>query len=274
MDALTGQQSTALVLLLIVAVAGILVWYFRYKPKDVVAVGPFSMGMGGDAGWKQLLTPDQIATNVSNNITCSMFVYVNADSVKKLPVNMDGSYKMKYVCVIGSTLGIGINAAKQEVVVDVLQTPPTDARTGNMRVREMVEQNSVRTLTVKNVPVSKWNQITVSVEGRSLDVYINGVLSTSAVLDNLPISAFSGILLNQSPDFDGQVALVQIWPMRKTSREVRANYMAQIDTRGKPRVPEQGLSLSGAWDHFCKSTSLCGFRVDVGPLEYVDYEFA
>jgi len=132
-------------------------------------------------------------------------------------------------------------------------------------------------IVIDNFVVSRWNQITVSVLGRSADVYLNGALIKSAILENVPILSPVGLLLETVPDFSGQAGLIQAWPRRLTVDEVMRNYKQNVDLRGKPNIAIEGLSWSEVWSNFkiqlCKA-GFCGFKYDVGPLQYVDYEFA
>lgn len=170
-------------------------------------------------------------------------------------------------------MGISVNPVDQTCSVDILQTKPTQYN-GDTIARK---DESRRSLQVKQVLVAKWNQITVCVEGRSIDVYLNAKLAASAVMDNVPVGMFSGIMLNGSPDFEGQICMVQVWKERRTAQQIAENYRTHTDLRGKPNVPDPELTFSGALDKFwkasCDKVGFCGFS-KVGPLEYVEYEFA
>ena len=86
-----------------------------------------------------------------------------------------------------------------------------------------------------------------------------------------------GLLLETIPDFSGQAGLFQAWPGRLTGPEGIRNYKRNTDLRGKPAIPEQAVDFSEVWntlkEGLCK-IGFCGFKYDVGPLQYVDYEFA
>jgi hypothetical protein len=282
---LSTRQKIALTILIVIAITSIVLWWIRTSPKDMVYLGPKDVGPGKaedpDNPWVPLMTAEQIAKTAGNNMTCSFFLYVNASSVAQLPANYDGSYKFNYLLTVGNTLGITVDPAYQKCTVDILQAAPHNTRGNTMTAKEGLRQDGqliIRTLDVPNVLVSRWNQITVCVEGRSIDVYLNGKLATSAVMDNVPISAFSGLKLNSSPDFEGQVCMFQMWKERRTKEQIVTNYKENTDVRGKPNVPDPELTFSGAWDRFmkasCEKTGICGFPVKVGPMEYVEYEFA
>ncbi len=282
---LSVRQKVALTIMIVIAITTIVIWWVRTTPKDMMYLGPVDVGPGKsdpDNQWISLMDADQIAATTSNNVTCSFFVYVNSATMNRIPMNYDGSYKFSYLLTVGNTMGITINPATQVCNVDILQSAPYSARGKTISVKDglrMDGEQILRTLEVPNVLVSRWNQITVCVEGRSVDVYVNGKLGASAVLDNVPISPFSGLKLNSSPDFVGQVCMFQMWKGRRTKAEIMENYAANTDVRGKPNIPDPELTFSGAWDRFwkasCETTGICGvIPIKVGPLEYVEYEFA
>ncbi len=278
---LSTRQQVAITILIVIAIVMIVRWWIRTRPKDMAYVGPVNVGPAeGDPTepWMQLLTEKQIAETTGNNVTCSFFLYVNSASVNRIPVNYDGSYKFNYLLEVGRVLGITVNPANQTCSIDVLQSAPKSFQGDTIAKKVVDGANNVRTLEVPKVLVSRWNQLTICVEGRTVDVYLNGKLATSAVLDNVPIRSFSGLRLNRSPDFDGQVCLFQIWKERRSGKQILENYQRNSDIRGKPLVPDPELTFSGAWERFlkasCETTGFCGFPVKVGPMEYVEYEFA
>jgi hypothetical protein len=282
---LSARQKVALTIMIVIAIVVVVMWWVRTSPKDVVYLGPVDVGPGKaenpEEPWIALMDADQIVKTTGNNMTCSFFVYINASSINQVPINYDGSFKLKYLLTVGNTIGVTVNPAKQMCTIDVLQSAPHSSRGRTIAVKDglrMDGEQVIRTFNVAGVYASKWNQITICVEGRSIDVYLNGKLANSAIMDNVPMSAFSGLKLNESPDFDGQVCLFQMWKQRRTGKEVLENYQKHTDLRGKPNVPDPELTFSGAWDRFlkasCEKTGLCGFPVKVGPMEYVEYEFA
>jgi hypothetical protein len=280
---LSTRQKVAMTIMIVIAIVVIVMWWIRTTPKDVVYVGPVNVGphenISPDRQWIPLMTADQIAKKTSNNITCSFFLYVNASSLNTIPTNYDGSYKFNYVVTIGNTLGIVVDPTKQMCSVDILQAAPHNPRGDTIAMKKGLG-NILRTLDVKGILISKWNQLTVCVEGRTVDVYLNGKLQTSAILDNVPISMFSGLMLNGSPDFDGQVCLFQMWPERRTGQQILENYQRNTDLRGRPNVPDPELTLSGAWERFkkasCEKVGICGLSIPVktSALEWVEYEIA
>lgn len=266
------QRIYITLVIVLVLIAAIALWVSR-KPKDVLALGPFNVGgVGGGERWLPVFTPEQAAKVRGNNCTFSFFVYAKDVSQAVGALREDGT---QYLVTVGNVVGVTFDTINQNAIVDVLQAPPHAYKSMNMPVGK---EGRVRSMTVKNVMVSKWNQITVSIEGRSMDAYINGRLVASAQLDNIPNAQLGGILLNQSPDFSGQTCLFQMWPERRTSKQVLENYQRNTDLRGKPIVPDPSLSWGNVWERakkaLCDGSGLCSVQIQAGPLEYVEYEFA
>jgi hypothetical protein len=89
------------------------------------------------------------------------------------------------------------------------------------------------TLEIPGFSLQRWNQLTITLEGRTLDVYVNGKITQSALLGNVPPSGNSSITI--MPDnVIGSAALAQVWPRRLTVAEVAANYASTSDSQGRP----------------------------------------
>lgn len=113
-------------------------------------------------------------------------------------------------------------------------------------------------LRIPEFPLQRWNQLTLTLEGRSVDVYINGKLATSTLLDNVPPSGNSSITI--VPDSAmGSLAFVQVWGRRLTVSDVGTNYAATADSQGRPFLgnsllaPLQNLSKLSVPNMFCPS---------------------
>jgi hypothetical protein len=175
---------------------------------------------------------------------------------------------------IGTAMEVVLNPMKNQCELDILQAKPQEYETANVRKRDTLR----RTVIVPDIFITKWYQFTICVEGRSVDVYVNGKLKTSGYLDNVPTNPFNGIQLNLSPDFSGQVCFIEMSPTRKSSAEILRNYERLTDERGRPDIPSTLFSFSGFGERIkaalCKSTGFCQSTVPTGPLDYVDYEFA
>lgn len=229
------------------------------------------MGVTSSAGGSSqstLFDAVQLNQNLGNNFTLSGFFYMDSVNAERIPIaGPTGDYRFKPLLYI---LGVGT------VIVDPLHQK---ARVSIQPLTDPAVRRSDApvNIDIDNFVVARWNQLTVTLEGRSVDVYLNGALVKSALLDNLPRLKPVGVLLETIPDFSGQAGLFQAWPRRLTGSEIMVNYKRNVDLRGKPAIPDGALDWTEVWktlkEKLCK-VGFCGFNYDAGPLMYVDYQFA
>jgi hypothetical protein len=86
---------------------------------------------------------------------------------------------------------------------------------------------------VPGFPLQRWNQLTLTLEGRSIDIYVNGTLTKSALLENVPPSGNSSVTIVPG-NVMGSIALAQVWSRRLTVSDVTANYASTADSQGRP----------------------------------------
>lgn len=264
----SGFSNTQIIVFIVVLLftAAILL-YLWLKPKadDVTVMGPFVLkgaGNGVPSEQKVLFTQTQIDSSLGNNFTLSFFVYMDDSNRERIPLTgPDGDFNFKQFI---NVVGVG------SVMLDPIH------QRAHIRVAPLGK--TATHIQIDNFMVARWNQITLTLEGRTLDIYINGVLSKSALLENLPILKPVLVTMETSPDFSGQSGLIQAWPRRLTASAIAANYKRNTDTRGKPLIPDVVPALSSIWDAmrqgFCDA-GFCAFALPkVGGLQYVDYQFA
>lgn len=278
----TGGSPKIRLLLIIIAVilvtAFLVYWFvFRKKPRYSEVKGPFVLGPMDMPGrpknatkWSPLLPADELANLLSNNFTCSFFVYMDDANRERIPIGSNG-YQYQYLMTIGNSYGVMMDPIAQKMIVTVIPQPINGIRTDWVNIE------------VENVMLAKWNQVTFTIEGRTIDIYLNGKLVKSKLMENVPVSQLGSLVLNNSPDFTGQAGLFQVWPMRRTTTQILENYKRNTDPRGKPLIPDVGpnLTLRDALrrlkEQICSTTGFCGISLivqDLGPLHYVEYEFA
>ena len=200
--------------------------------------------------------------SMGNNFTFSGFYYMEDTNIERIPLKTGGEFNFKPTVQI---IGVG------KLTLDPIHQKARWTLTPHNATEET-------NIDIDNVVVAKWNQITLTVIGRTVDVYLNGALAKSALLENVPLVYPLGVMLNMAPDYTGQAGLFQAWPERLTVSEVARNYARNVDTRGKPLIPDSsrlkwGDVLKRIGEQFC-SVGFCGFDFAAGPLQYIDYEFA
>jgi hypothetical protein len=254
-------------------VVGLVLYFlFRRTPDHVTVLGPYTLkgvtASAGGSSQETLFDAVQLNKNLGNNFTLSGFFYMDEVNAERIPIaGPAGDYRFKplvYVLGVGT---ITVDPLHQKARVSV--QPLTDPT-----VRKV---DAPVNIDIDNFLVARWNQLTVTLEGRSVDVYLNGSLVKSALLDNVPTLKPVGVLLETIPDFSGQAGLFQAWPRRLTGGEVMLNYKRNVDLRGKPAIPDGGLEWIEVWktvkEKLCK-VGFCGFDYATGPLQYIDYQFA
>lgn len=70
----------------------------------------------------------------------------------------------------------------------------------------------IHTCTVANIPIQKWVNLTVSVYGRSLDIYIDGKLVRTCVLPGVAyVDTNANVLITPNGGFSGWTSKFQYW---------------------------------------------------------------
>ena len=142
---------------------------------------------------------------------------------------MRGSYTLSFYCMIATVPDMrsiaplmewpgvwkaGYNPAKEELLWSFTDTPDV--------------------ISITPVSMQRWNQITVTQEGRTLDFYVNGELVKSHTLDRLPTPNTNAGILIKTENLLGQLGYVEVLPKRITVSEVKENYIETSDSQGRP----------------------------------------
>jgi hypothetical protein len=266
-----SPRTFYITILILVIVIGVFVYmWFKPKARDVTVMGPIVLK--GDTGVPQpnsiqsIFDNTQLVSSMGNNFTLSFFVYMDDVNRERIPIaGPKGDYRFKPFLYI---LGVG----------DVLLDPIHQiARVRIRPLRRDASPDTITSIDIDNFMIARWNQLTISIEGRSVDVYLNGALVKSTLLSNLPILTPVGVLLETSPDFSGQAGLLQAWPYRQKEAQVMENYKRNVDVRGKPLIPDKQFGWSDIVNTLGKQLcnwGFCGFSITNGPLDYIEYEFA
>ena len=144
-----------------------------------------------------------------------------------------------------------------------------------MRINFKTYRTNDYEVTIPTIKSRRWHQILVTIDGRTADIYQNGVLIKSVPLPNV-ISARPGTpYVNMNSDMYTRVALVQAWPSRLKEVDIINNYRLNTDGQGVPRFPASTNVFGIPNLNFCVG-SFC-----VGPpkpakkaLTHVNYEYS
>jgi hypothetical protein len=200
---------------------------------------------------------------VAGNYTFSFYVYMNDLSSPSFAPSDD----MRYHKIVELTGACSIYMDPVQQSAQIVLNPATPSGAGLPSA----------TLTIPNFLTSRWNQLAFTVEGRTIDCYLNGALVTSTLLPDVPRSVPTQITLYPMAGFTGQLGYVQIWPRRLTLPEMTANYKQTSDPRGKPYIPAPGTSLSDLLAIFSRGFCSLGLCIDpdnTNPLRSIDYLYA
>lgn len=271
-----------IVVLLIIAGAIVYVLYFMPKSDETTVLGPFVLnGIPSEADssgskLESVLTARQLSTSLKSNFTISFFIYMDKLNMERIPfAGPEGEYRFKPLVKL---IGVGefvLNPVHQRALLRLTPLVPS-VMNGKFKTPPYAE--------ITNVMNSRWNQITITLEGRSIDIYLNSKHATSLILENLTWTNPTGMLLETSPDFWGQAGMIQAWPRRLTESEIVENYKRVTDLRGKPNIPDAKPTFKSIWQELYKLMCKAGFcpnsgkgsqgRLRTNGLEYVDYEYA
>jgi len=98
--------------------------------------------------------------------------------------------------------------------------------------------SNIQTIPLPPVSQQKWTMITISREGRRIDVYYNNTLVSSSTTNNMVVTTN----VNGTPvtvgDFglSGQVGGIYFFPNRLSIQDISTQYSQATDTRGNPTI--------------------------------------
>ena len=203
----------------------------------LIAVVAIKMGKGRPA--KELTGPldlfqppsvvvvDRATAAASMRNSYSLMFYVRVDAVPDMRASATplltwpGVWNLDY------------NAAQDQLVWTFQQTAdspfPAETETG----------------VLKGVSSQRWHQVGIVLEGRTVELFLNGELQRAYTLNNVPPVANSSITI-VAGGIMGQLAYAQVWSRRLTLNDVAQNYVETSDSQGRPYLgPEMLTVLKG-----------------------------
>lgn len=196
-----------------------------------------------------------------NNFTFGVYIYIS-DVTKPLFVGRPTPIPLILIPGAG-TITINSQQSLAQIALEPTNSPG--------------QTNPTSIVTVPQFMAARWNQLVFTVEGRTVDVYLNGILVSSTLLDNVPLARPTVVNLNVQPGFDGQLGYTQAWPRRLTMAEILANYKRTSDYKGKPNIPDVPFDWSGLLKTlqggFCSIGICVSDSSNDNPLQFIDYAF-
>lgn len=205
-------------------------------------------------------------------------IVVSRDVVAK---QMGGSYTLSFYVTLDavpdmraaatplltwpSIMNVGYNAAQEQLVWTIQQTPDSTGTT------------NPEIVTLDGVPMQKWTQVAMALQGRSLDLFVNGQLVKSVLLDNLPpIPKSVASITVVGGGIMGQIAVAQVWSRRLTVTEIYNNYVDTSDSQGRPYIggfldPLKNISIPNL---FCPGGNCAGSQPAANKAQTWDFPYA
>lgn len=78
--------------------------------------------------------------------------------------------------------------------------------TNDLLVKMNTFSNINEDVKVSNIPINKWINVLIRVEGQTLDVYINGLIVARKQLTDVPKQNYDNVYINQNGGFSGYIS--------------------------------------------------------------------
>jgi hypothetical protein len=205
-------------------------------------------------------------------------IVVSRDVVAK---QMNGSYTLSFYVTMDavpdmraaatplltwpSIMLVSYNAAQEQLIWTIQQTPDTTGAA------------NPETVTLEGVPMQKWTQVTMALQGRGLDLFVDGQLVKSVLLNNIPpIPPSVASITVVGGGIMGQMAVAQVWSRRLTTTEVYNNYVDTSDSQGRPYIggfldPLKNISIPNL---FCPGGDCAGGQPAANKAQTWDFPYA
>jgi hypothetical protein len=284
---------------IILAAIGLVVYYFAYyrtqDPGYLLDSTFYSTkGAGIDTiAYVPMMTPTQITKYLGENFTLSWYLNIDPNTGSGPTVtggtSLPANYKpLLWIAGIGA-LVIDMTTGSVYMVVtsypfDSSNPVPT---TSTIQLSSPGStSNSTTGTTTESTAVSflsGYNQITLTVAGANVCVYVNGNMKGNCItMPNVSFALPSGVYFLQGFGPVAKITSLQAYPYVMSASNISNNYTATSDSSGNPinvQLPGVTFATLGTsiLDMFCK-TGLCpsGTTGDVtlGPFTQINYEYS
>ena len=210
-------------------------------------------------GKTDLLTEFESTSFLAESFTFGFFVSIDNSYVELHPgEKLDSPYQS--ILVVPGAYDIAVDPSHE-----------------NLRIHFTSFNSEPYEVVIPTLQVRRWHQFVISIEGRTADIYQNGILLKSVSLPNV-ISGRPGTpYAFMNGDTTARLAYLQAWPRRLKEIEVINNYRWNSDGQGIPPIPSTVSSFP--FDifnmNFCVGTfCLESTKPKSGGLTYIDYSYA
>lgn len=163
-------------------------------------------------------------------------------------------------------------------VINALYIPAQEQILFEFECAPSGDRSSKASLYVPNITLNRWFFIAITVEGRTLDIYLNGTHAKSTQLPNVLKGTTDGIQMVGNSGVLGSMAIWKVFKGRMNESQIKDEFKSSSDTLGSPLLPldfSKYLTLNNIFpvDKFCPGLPFCP-EVKEDCKTYVNYEFA
>lgn len=188
-------------ILIVVAIVFILNRLFENKNK---------LSSFNDGNVEIILPADKIDSSTSTNYTYSLWFYVEDWNYK---------YGQEKILLLRSDDNmkpcpkISLGPFENNLTVS-LETFPTAENS------DISDKSQTFNCTIKNVPIQSWVNALISVNGRTLDVYLDGKLVKTCVMPGVAkVSGSSPVVITPNGGFSGYTSKIEYWSKSSNPQE-------------------------------------------------------
>ena len=224
-----------------------------------VLLGDKSTSVGGKS---DLLSEGDTMDFLSESFSFGFFLSVDNASIENIK---------------GESLKIDNQVYQKLLVVPGAYSIEVDPLHETMRILFTTYKTQDYQVFIPTLKSRRWHQILITIEGRTADIYQNGILLKSVALPNV-ISARPGkpyIFMNS--DMYARVAFVQSFNRRLLESDIIENYRLNTDQQGVPPFPkEEEMNIFGIPNfNFCMGVYCIGSqKPKADALKQVNYEYS
>jgi hypothetical protein len=260
---------------ILLVVFSLLLWWFYDRPTFATVVGQwniapdtigatmFSNGkMVPVKGKAELINEQQAQDFLSDTFTFGFFISIDNASIE---------------IVKGESLKDNQKSYQNVLVVPGVFNVAVDPLHETLRLNFLTHKAAPYEILIPTLQIRRWHQFVISVEGRTADIYQNGLLLKSVILPNVPLSRPGKPFVYVNSDMYARLAYIQSWPLRLKEKDITDNYRWNSDAIGTPALPDSssGYALGLPGFNFC----IAGVCLDSslnqpGALNYVEYTYA
>ena len=123
-----------------------------------------------------------------------------------------------------------INYGKEKTIFSRADSPKVslDGFKNNIKVSVLINKDNSKTAYecgIENVPIQKWTHLLVSLNGTTLDIYKDGLLERTCVMNGVPVlSNTSETVLTPNGGFSGVTSKFKYWPDSINPQQARQIY--------------------------------------------------